>query len=61
VEYLAAIPNGARRSVIASEVRKAQDFHDRFIVLDENICVHVGASNKDAGKTAFMPNLLPFS
>jgi hypothetical protein len=36
------------------EVRKTKDFHDRFIVLDGKTCIHVGASIKDAGKTAFM-------
>jgi hypothetical protein len=36
------------------EVRQAQDFHDRFIVLDGDRCVHIGASINGAGKTAFM-------
>jgi hypothetical protein len=40
------------RAVI--EVRQANDFHDRFIIVDGQSCVHVGASIKDAGKTAFM-------
>jgi hypothetical protein len=39
---------------VVVEVRQAKDFHDRFIVIDEQSCVHVGASIKDAGKTAFM-------
>lgn len=38
----------------AIEVRQAQDFHDRFIVLDGDKCVHIGASINGAGKTAFM-------
>lgn len=38
----------------AVEVRLAQDFHDRFIVLDGDRCVHIGASINGAGKTAFM-------
>lgn len=38
----------------AIEVRQAQDFHDRFIVLDGDSCVHIGASINGAGKTAFM-------
>jgi hypothetical protein len=38
----------------AIEVRRAQDFHDRFIVLDGTKCVHIGASINGAGKTAFM-------
>jgi hypothetical protein len=37
------------------EVRQAaKDFHDRFIVVDAETCVHVGASINGAGKTAFM-------
>ena len=60
-KYAEAVAEGAKAFTaqhggMAVEVRKAQDFHDRFIVLDENICVHVGASIKDAGKTAFMVN-----
>ncbi len=39
---------------VTVEVRQAKDFHDRFIIIDEQACVHVGASIKDAGKTAFM-------
>jgi hypothetical protein len=39
---------------VTVEVRQGKDFHDRFIVIDEQSCVHVGASIKDAGKTAFM-------
>jgi hypothetical protein len=36
------------------EVRTTQDFHDRFIVVDEANYYHVGASIKDAGKRAFL-------
>jgi len=39
---------------VTVEVRQGKDFHDRFIVIDDQSCVHVGASIKDAGKTAFM-------
>ena len=58
-KYAGAVAEGAKaftaqHGSVTVEVRKAQDFHDRFIVLDDNICVHVGASIKDAGKTAFM-------
>ena len=35
-------------------IRKARDFHDRFVVIDGTSCVHVGASINGAGKTAFM-------
>lgn len=36
------------------EVRTTREFHDRFIVLDDSTCWHVGASIKDAGNKAFM-------
>jgi hypothetical protein len=36
------------------EVRITQDFHDRFVVIDETQYYHVGASIKDAGKRAFL-------
>ena len=39
---------------LALEVRTTREFHDRFIVLDENACWHVGCSIKDAGQRAFM-------
>jgi hypothetical protein len=44
----------AQHSGVRVEVRQGRDFHDRFIVIDDRSCVHVGASIKDAGKTAFM-------
>jgi hypothetical protein len=58
-KYADAVAEGARAFTaqhggVTVEVRKVHDFHDRFIVLDDNICVHLGASIKDAGKTAFM-------
>jgi hypothetical protein len=36
------------------EVRTTPDFHDRFIIVDEVNCYHLGASIKDAGKRAFL-------
>ena len=36
------------------DVRTTREFHDRFIVLDELTCWHVGCSIKDAGSKAFM-------
>jgi hypothetical protein len=36
------------------EIRQTGDFHDRFVVLDDAVCIHIGASIKDAGRTAFM-------
>ena len=44
----------AQHSKVIVEVRQARDFHDRFIVIDDRSCIHVGASIKDAGKTACM-------
>jgi hypothetical protein len=40
------------------EVRRTSDFHDRFIFIDGEGCYQIGASLKDAGRTAFMTNLL---
>lgn len=39
---------------ISLDIRANRDFHDRFIVLDDARCFHVGASIKDAGKRACM-------
>ncbi len=39
-------------------IRKTTEFHDRFIVIDETECWHIGASIKDAGKKAFMISLI---
>ena len=36
------------------EVRRTTEFHDRFIIVDNARCFHVGASIKDAGLRAFM-------
>ena len=36
------------------KVWKSQDFHDRFLVIDDRECWHLGASIKDAGGRAFM-------
>lgn len=36
------------------EVRRTQKFHDRFLILDNSKCYHIGASLKDAGSKAFM-------
>jgi hypothetical protein len=36
------------------EIRTTKTFHDRFIVLDDDRCWHVGASLKDAGNKVFM-------
>lgn len=36
------------------EVRRTKDFHDRFVLIDNTDCIHIGASINGAGKTAFM-------
>jgi len=41
-------------STISVDARKTTDFHDRFIVLDNRRCWHLGASIKDAGTKTFM-------
>lgn len=38
----------------AIEARKTSDFHDRFIIIDDSRCWHIGASIKDAGGKTFM-------
>lgn len=47
-------PWRAQYSDTTLEVRTTREFHDRFIVLDESICWHIGCSIKDAGNKAFM-------
>ena len=39
---------------VTVRVRTTLDFHDRFLVLDDAICIHVGASLNHAGTRAFM-------
>ena len=58
-QYADAVAAGAATFMtqypgVTVEVRTTGDFHDRFIVLDETTCVHVGASIKDAGNRACM-------
>jgi hypothetical protein len=36
------------------EVRRTSEFHDRFVLIDNSRCFHIGASIKDAGLRAFM-------
>ena len=36
------------------EARRTSDFHDRFIIVDDCHCWHIGASIKDAGGKTFM-------
>jgi hypothetical protein len=39
---------------LSIEVRYSREFHDRFIIVDDSQCYHIGASLKDAGRRAFM-------
>jgi hypothetical protein len=41
-------------STVTLEIRKSKEFHDRFIVIDNKLCWHVGCSIKDIGDKAFM-------
>jgi len=40
------------------DVKYTKAFHDRFLILDEKIAYHVGASLKDAGKKCFGISLI---
>lgn len=40
------------------EVRYTEAFHDRFLILDDMVAYHIGASLKDAGKRCFGINLI---
>lgn len=40
------------------DVKYTKVFHDRFLILDEKIAYHIGASLKDAGKKCFAVSLL---
>ena len=44
----------ASQRQIGIELRKSSDFHDRFLVVDQATCVHIGASINQAGSRAFM-------
>ncbi|SRR6266480_3502545 len=44
----------AQHEGVALEVRTTKEFHDRFVVLDDAVCWHLGSSIKDAGRKAFM-------
>lgn len=44
----------AQHPEVALEVRATKAFHDRFVVIDEGECWHIGCSIKDAGNKAFM-------
>ncbi len=40
------------------EVKYTEVFHDRFLIIDDTIAYHIGASIKDAGKKCFGINLI---
>lgn len=40
------------------EVKYTKTFHDRFLILDQKVAYHIGASLKDAGKKCFGINLI---
>jgi len=40
------------------DVFKSDDFHDRFIIIDDSKIYHIGASLKDAGKKCFAISIL---
>lgn len=40
------------------EVNYTGVFHDRFLIIDEKIAYHIGASIKDAGKKCFGINII---
>ena len=39
-------------------VKYTNTFHDRFLIIDDHIAYHIGASIKDAGKKCFAVSLL---
>lgn len=43
-----------QNSGVTLEVRSTKDFHDRFIIIDNTQCWHIGCSIKDAGRKVFM-------
>lgn len=43
---------------IQVETRRSRDFHDRFIVIDDTTCWHIGCSIKDVGNRAFMVSVI---
>lgn len=40
------------------EVRYTEEFHDRFLIIDDMKIYHIGASIKDAGKKCFGINVI---
>lgn len=48
----------AQHPHVTLEVRTTKEFHDRFVVVDDVACWHIGCSIKDAGNKAFMLSAL---
>lgn len=48
----------AQHPEVRIELRTSSDFHDRFLVVDESVCVHIGASLNHAGSRAFMISIV---
>ncbi len=44
----------AQHTNFTLQARKSKEFHDRFVIIDDDECWHVGCSIKDAGNKAFM-------
>ena len=42
----------------SAEVKYTRVFHDRFLIIDDTLAYHIGASIKDAGKKCFGINLI---
>ena len=45
---------GTQYPQMCIELRTSSDFHDRFLVVDQTTCIHIGASINHAGSRAFM-------
>jgi hypothetical protein len=43
-----------QHSEVEIEVRKTEEFHDRFIIINDNECYHIGSSIKDSGSKSYM-------
>ncbi|UCG69533.1 MAG: hypothetical protein JSV09_00470 [Thermoplasmata archaeon] len=48
----------SQHSNFTIELRKSREFHDRFVVIDDIKCWHIGCSIKDAGNKAFMISVI---
>jgi hypothetical protein len=49
---------GSQYPSISVTIKRTRDFHDRFIIIDEQKCFHLGASIKGAGNKDFMIHAL---